>query len=100
MKNDRQFFPRLFLTLFLSFNAYIIPAQELMISQDQRFIVKKDGTPFFYLGDTAWELFHYFETIEKSESGDFSPHSIGRGSDWILVIQDASKRFNDVTNMN
>ncbi|MGQ9479308.1 MAG: glycoside hydrolase family 140 protein [Thermoproteota archaeon] len=25
---------------------------------DRRFIVREDGKPFFYLGDTAWELFH------------------------------------------
>jgi hypothetical protein len=30
----------------------------LMISSNKRFLVHKDGTPFFYLGDTAWELFH------------------------------------------
>ena len=32
--------------------------QFLKISQNQRYLVKDDGTPFFYLGDTAWELFH------------------------------------------
>jgi Protein of unknown function (DUF4038)/Putative collagen-binding domain of a collagenase len=32
--------------------------QRLKISDNHRFIVKADGTPFFYLGDTAWELFH------------------------------------------
>jgi hypothetical protein len=30
----------------------------LMISENKRFLVFEDGTPFFYLGDTAWELFH------------------------------------------
>ena len=30
----------------------------LKISENQRFLVHDDGTPFFYLGDTAWELFH------------------------------------------
>lgn len=30
----------------------------LKISDNHRFIVKQDGAPFFYLGDTAWELFH------------------------------------------
>ena len=32
--------------------------QRLRVSDNQRFIVKADGSPFFYLGDTAWELFH------------------------------------------
>ena len=30
----------------------------LKISKNHRMIVHADGTPFFYLGDTAWELFH------------------------------------------
>src|SRR4030042_4970635 len=30
----------------------------LKVSENKRFIVHQDGTPFFYLGDTAWELFH------------------------------------------
>ena len=33
-------------------------APRLRISENRRFIVKEDGSPFFYLGDTAWELFH------------------------------------------
>lgn len=28
------------------------------ISENKRFLVYPNGTPFFYLGDTAWELFH------------------------------------------
>ncbi len=30
----------------------------LKISDNKRFLVTSDGKPFFYLGDTAWELFH------------------------------------------
>jgi hypothetical protein len=30
----------------------------LQVSENNRFLVFEDGTPFFYLGDTAWELFH------------------------------------------
>ena len=31
---------------------------ELKVSDNKRFLVYRDGAPFFYLGDTAWELFH------------------------------------------
>lgn len=31
---------------------------DLRVSADRRFLVHEDGTPFLYLGDTAWELFH------------------------------------------
>ncbi len=32
--------------------------QPLKISDNRRFLVQEDGSPFFWLGDTAWELFH------------------------------------------
>jgi hypothetical protein len=31
---------------------------KLKISENKRYLVFEDGTPFFYLGDTGWELFH------------------------------------------
>ncbi len=31
---------------------------ELRVSLNHRYLVHQDGVPFFYLGDTAWELFH------------------------------------------
>jgi hypothetical protein len=30
----------------------------LRVSSNKRFLVHQDGTPFFYLADTAWELLH------------------------------------------
>ncbi|MFO7934592.1 MAG: glycoside hydrolase family 140 protein [Bacteroidales bacterium] len=30
----------------------------LTVSENGRVLIFEDGTPFFYLGDTAWELFH------------------------------------------
>ncbi|SEO83158.1 glycoside hydrolase family 140 protein [Paenibacillus sp. OV219] len=32
--------------------------QRLKVSSNKRFLIHEDGTPFFWLGDTAWELFH------------------------------------------
>ena len=44
-------------------NPWIGPSENfshgnLRVSDNKRFIVFEDGTPFFYLGDTGWELFH------------------------------------------
>jgi len=36
------------------------------VSENRRFLVREDGTPFFYLGDTAWELFHRL-TLEEAD---------------------------------
>ncbi len=33
-------------------------ARTLRVSETHRHLVEADGKPFFYLGDTAWELFH------------------------------------------
>ena len=30
----------------------------LQVSENRRFLVTEEGKPFFWLGDTAWELFH------------------------------------------
>ena len=37
------------------------------ISDNRRFLVQSDGAPFFYLGDTAWELFHRLTPEEAEE---------------------------------
>lgn len=39
---------------------------DLQVSPDGHFLVHADGTPFFYLGDTCWELFHRM-TREEAE---------------------------------
>ena len=39
----------------------------LKVSENKRFIVHEDGTPFFYLGDTAWELFHRLNREEAEK---------------------------------
>jgi hypothetical protein len=38
--------------------------QRLQVSENRRFLVYEDGRPFFYLGDTAWELFHRLDREE------------------------------------
>jgi hypothetical protein len=34
------------------------PLPRLKVSENKRFLIYEDGKPFFWLGDTAWELFH------------------------------------------
>lgn len=38
----------------------------LEVSVNRRFLVTEDGRPFFYLGDTAWELFHRLNREEAT----------------------------------
>lgn len=37
---------------------------KLQVSENGRFLVTEEGAPFFWLGDTAWELFHRLDREE------------------------------------
>ena len=39
----------------------------LTVSANKRYLVHQDGTPFFWLGDTAWELFHRLNREEADQ---------------------------------
>ena len=39
----------------------------LRVSDDHHYLVTTDGKPFFWLGDTAWELFHRLRREEADE---------------------------------
>lgn len=40
------------------------PLARLKVSDNKRFLVTQDGKPFFYLADTAWELFHRLDRAQ------------------------------------
>jgi hypothetical protein len=54
---------------------------KLKVSDNKRFLVFEDGTPFFYLGDTAWELFH---RLNKEETEKYLENRRAKG---FTVIQ-------------
>ena len=37
---------------------YIKSEAQLKVSADRHYLITTSGKPFFWLGDTAWELFH------------------------------------------
>src|SRR4051794_8976666 len=39
---------------------------QLKVGESGRYLVTADGKPFFYLGDTAWELFHRLNREEAT----------------------------------
>ena len=55
---------KLFLLLFILFlfseanSQKKMTCERLRVSHNCHFLVYEDGTPFFWLGDTSWELFH------------------------------------------
>ncbi|MCF7668836.1 MAG: glycoside hydrolase family 140 protein [Verrucomicrobia bacterium] len=56
-------------------------APELSISENNRFIIDSNGKPFFYLGDTAWELFH---RLDRQEAAMYLKNRADKG---FTVIQ-------------
>ncbi|MFN8255555.1 MAG: glycoside hydrolase family 140 protein [Bacteroidales bacterium] len=54
---------------------------KLKVSENKRFLVFEDGTPFFYLGDTGWELFH---RLNKKETETYLENRRSKG---FTVIQ-------------
>ena len=51
--------------LFLVFNnTFAAVNGRLRISDNHRYLQFENGKPFFYLGDTAWELFHRLDREE------------------------------------
>lgn len=47
------------ITLFLGLLIFITNLQaQLRVSDNKRYLIDAEGKPFFWLGDTAWELFH------------------------------------------
>jgi len=58
-----------------------LQAQSLNVSENGRYLVTTDGKPFFYLGDTAWELFH---KLDRQEADLYLENRAAKG---FTVIQ-------------
>jgi len=67
----------------------------LAISPNRRFLVYDDGTPFFYLGDTAWELFH---RTTREEAGLYLANRAAKGFTAVQAVALAEVEGLDVPN--
>ena len=57
---------RTYFLITLCLAAYCSTAQ-IKVSDNHRFLTTQDGKPFFWLGDTDWELFHRLTREEAEE---------------------------------
>ncbi len=62
-------------------SAQTAAAPRLKVDPHHRFLVHEDGRPFFYLGDTAWELFH---RLNREEADRYLENRAAKG---FTVIQ-------------
>lgn len=48
-------------------SAFAAVAPKLKVTENRRYLQYENGKPFFYLGDTAWELFHRLNREEATQ---------------------------------
>jgi hypothetical protein len=81
MRNTIRFLIVTAIIITSTLNAFGQSVQRLKVSENKRFLVKADGSPFFYLGDTAWELFH---RLNREEADRYLNNRASKG---FTVIQ-------------
>ncbi|MCU0786394.1 MAG: glycoside hydrolase family 140 protein, partial [Verrucomicrobia bacterium] len=59
------------------------PLERLRVSDNRRFLVTSSGKPFFWLGDTAWELFH---RLDRAEADFYLRDRAARGFNVIQAV--------------
>jgi hypothetical protein len=70
-------------------------APVLHVSDNHRFLVQDNGEPFFYLGDTAWELFH---RLNREEAGKYLKNRVEKGFTVIQAVAIAEIDGHTATN--
>lgn len=60
-----------------------LEAQRLKVSENQRFLVTANGAPFFWMADTAWELFH---RLTREEAGIYLETRASQGFNVVQAV--------------
>jgi hypothetical protein len=75
----------------------LLASPKLRVMDDGRYLQYEDGTPFFYLGDTAWELFH---RLNRKEADLYLRNRAEKGFTVIQAVVLAEHGGLDVPNAN
>lgn len=79
----------------LLLTASLSAAPRLKVSENKRFLVTAEGKPFFYLGDTAWELFH---RLNREQADTYLQDRASKGFTVIQAVALAELRGLDDPN--
>jgi hypothetical protein len=94
MANRISVFP-LFLLMFFTYasDGNLSLLCRLRVSEDRRFLMSEDGTPFFWLGDTAWFL---FMKLSREETEKYLEDRRQKGFNVIqaMVLNDVKNTVN------
>jgi hypothetical protein len=74
---------RFTLPVLLALALPLAAAPRLKVSENKRFLVYEDGRPFFWLGDTAWELFH---RLNREEADRYLENRAQKGFTIIQAV--------------
>lgn len=69
----------------------------LKVSENKRFLMTEKGEPFFWLGDTAWELFH---RCDRAEAERYLAKRAGQGFNVVQAVAIAEVDGHSVPNAN
>ncbi len=72
---------RIFLAILLAWSGTVAAFAQLRVSENKRYLVDAANKPFFWLGDTAWELFH---RLNREEADRYLQNRADKG---FTVIQ-------------
>jgi hypothetical protein len=67
MKRDLRLIALSIMTALFLTTTGLAQVGRLKVSENRRYLQYENGKPFFYLGDTAWELFHRLNREEATE---------------------------------
>ena len=67
-----------------------VPFEQIKVSENHRFLTHQEGKPFFYLGDTAWELFH---RLNREEGRSYLQDRAKKGFTVIQAVAVADLRM-------
>src|ERR1044072_2106045 len=74
--------PRFILSL-IFFSLTFLAEAQLRVSSHQRLLETSDGKPFFWLGDTAWELFH---RLNREEAEMYLKNRADKGFNVVQAV--------------
>lgn len=92
---DYLFCKPILLTAFSLFITISSQAQQLRVSDNQQYLMSSEGEPFFWLGDTAWELFH---RLNREEADQYLEDRAAKGFTVIQAVALAELSGLDVPN--
>lgn len=74
---------RFLIGVIILFYTYESDAQRLVVHEDGRYLVTEDGEPFFWMADTAWELFH---RCNREEATAYLEKRVSQGFNVVQAV--------------